>query len=168
MDENGEMEERTVVIRIAEMGVVRNDERTLHALRTTLGSCVGIILTDPVKDIHGLAHIMLPERLEGDAAVGKYADTAVPALVAEMEKTGSSRKDIEALLVGGASMFHSDEAPGLARIGAKNIEASVRALASLGIRVVFQDTGGTCGRAVVFDGRQRRPEVRTIDGKARP
>lgn len=150
------------------MGVVRNDDRARYTLKTTLGSCVGIILTDPVKDIHGLAHIMLPERVQGDRALGKYADTAVPALVSEMEKSGSSRKDIEALLIGGASMFQSEDAPGLGRIGAKNVEASLRALQRMGIRLVFQDTGGINGRLVVFDGRQRRPEVRTLDGKRRP
>jgi len=156
------MEERIVVIRIAEMSVVKNDEQTRHTLKTTLGSCVGVILTDPVKDIHGLAHVMLPQQLDGDQAVGKYADTAIPALVAQMEKSGSNRKDIEALLVGGASMFQSDETPALSRIGAKNVEASIRALARLGIQVVFQDTGGTRGRKVAFDGRER-PEVKTID-----
>ncbi len=162
------MEERTVVIRIAEMSVVRNNDHARHVLKTTLGSCVGVILTDPVKDIHGLAHIMLPERQDGDSSLGKYADTAVPALVAAMEKTGSTRKDMEAMLVGGASMFQGDDVPVLSRIGAKNVEASARVLRRLGIPVVFQDTGGTSGRMVVFDGRRRRPEVKTIDGGKQP
>jgi len=161
------MEERNVVIRIAEMSVVRSDDQVRYTLKTTLGSCVGVILTDPVKDIHGLAHVMLPQRLDGDQAVGKYADTAIPALVAEMERSGSNRKDIEALLVGGASMFQNEETPTLARIGAKNVEASTRVLQQMGIRVVFEDTGGSAGRRVAFDGRGR-PEVKTIDVRKLP
>ncbi len=147
------------------MSVVRNNQGTRSTLKTTLGSCVGVILSDPVKGIHGLAHIMLPERIGADPATGKYADTAVPALVAEMERAGSSRKDMEALLVGGASMFVAAESANLPRIGEKNVAMSLKILEELGIPVVYQETGGTCGRTVTFDGTEKRPQVKTLTGR---
>jgi len=54
------------------------------ALKTTLGSCVGIILADRQNEVYGLAHVMLPEKSPGDQTVGKYADSAVPALASLM------------------------------------------------------------------------------------
>ena len=44
---------------------------------------------------------MLPERLRGDSAVGKYADSAIPELLAQMERRGGQRRNIEAYLAGG-------------------------------------------------------------------
>jgi chemotaxis protein CheD len=158
------MDERTVTIRIAEMSVVRGDQ----TLKTTLGSCVGVILSDAVKGIHGLAHILLPEKLGDDPATGKYVDTAVPALVEKMERAGSSRKNIEAFLVGGANMFQRIESTSLPLIGERNVETTLRVLKTLGIPVVFQDTGGSCGRTVTFDGTERKPRIRTLAGSATP
>jgi chemotaxis protein CheD len=133
-------------------------------LKTTLGSCVGVIISDRVKGVHGLAHVMLPQRLGLDKATGKYADTAVPALVAEMEHAGSARPNMEAFLVGGASMFQSPETSVLPRIGEKNVETVLRVLRELGIPVVFQETGGTAGRTVTFDCADRIPRVKTLNG----
>jgi chemotaxis protein CheD len=162
------MGERIVTVRIAEMKVVRDDSNDRLLLKTTLGSCVGVILSDAVKGIHGLAHILLPERLGADAALGKYADTAVPALAEEMERAGSSRANLEAFLVGGASMFQRPPGPGLPQVGERNVEVTLRVLKRLGIPVVFQETGGTCGRTVVFDGAERKPRIKTLNGSAQP
>ena len=162
------MEERTVTIRIAEMGVVADNHTVRSVLKTTLGSCVGVILSDAARGIHGLAHIMLPEKLGADPAVGKYVDTAVPALVGQMERAGSSRKNMRAFLVGGANMFQRSESTNLPLIGERNVEAALRMLGELGIPVVFQETGGNCGRTVTFDGSEAQPRIRTLSGSGTP
>jgi chemotaxis protein CheD len=160
------MEERTVTIRIGEMGVVANNHGVRSVLKTTLGSCVGVILSDAARGIHGLAHVMLPEKLGADPAVGKYVDTAVPALVGEMERAGSRRDDIRAFLIGGANMFQRTEATNLPLIGEQNVKAAMELLEELGIPVVFRETGGVCGRTVTFDGSQ--PRIRTLTGSQAP
>jgi chemotaxis protein CheD len=160
-------QEQTLTIRIAEMGLARSTGAP-SILKTTLGSCVGVILSDPVNGIHGLAHVMLPERLGKDKATGKYADTAVPALVAAMERSGATRRTMEAFLVGGASMFQSPESSCLPRIGEKNVETVRRVLGELGIPIVFQETGGTAGRTVIFDCADRVPRVKTLNGVSQP
>ncbi|KPJ85197.1 MAG: hypothetical protein AMS17_14735 [Spirochaetes bacterium DG_61] len=145
------MSEQTVLVKMAEMDIVENNGRGAIKLKTTLGSCVGIILSDKMKGIHGLAHIMLPERTGRDSVVGKYADTAIPLLLDKMEKRGSKRSQISAYVVGGACMFEPYKDSGIATIGEKNVEVSKKMLKSLNIPIVFEETGGIKGRTIIFD-----------------
>ena len=70
-----------------------------------LGSCVGTVLFDPRTQAAALAHVMLPEAQEGDAAVlpGKYATTALPALLRVLDTPPALASRLKAILVGGAS-----------------------------------------------------------------
>lgn len=161
------MSQDTLVVKMAELTAVDCRASKGMKLQTTLGSCVGVVLSDVQKEIRGLAHIMLPEKNGNDQTEGKYADTAIAALVRKMEAMGSRRQDLKAYLFGGACMFQFVNAPGIARIGEKNTEVSLRVLKELGIPVVFQDTGGTRGRTVVFDSLSREPTVRVLQQFAR-
>ncbi|MEK7296501.1 MAG: chemotaxis protein CheD, partial [Planctomycetota bacterium] len=58
--------------------------RSPHALKTLLGSCIGIVLYDPIKKIGGLLHIMLPRRNSDDLKLTKYADTGLPYFISQM------------------------------------------------------------------------------------
>ena len=119
-------------------------------LRTLLGSCVGVVLLDREGHTGGLAHIVLPDSRGRVDSVGKYADTAVPALVeALMRLRGrTSRRKLTAKVLGGASMFR--EMPG-SEIGRLNLEAVERILKELSIPVLARDAGGTKGRSVTLD-----------------
>ena len=77
----------TVTVKMAGMDVVNDSSR----LKTILGSCVGIILHDPDRRVSGLAHIMLPAKHRDDGTAGKYADTAIPELLARLTGSGSRR-----------------------------------------------------------------------------
>lgn len=115
-----------------------------------LGSCIGLALVDPARHVAGLAHVMLPASPDaGDAQLGKYADTAVPELLARVLALGARRMRLDAVLVGGAQMFSFGG--GLLDVGARN-EAAVR-LALEGIRLPVRAaaTGGSAGRTVRVD-----------------
>jgi len=142
---------------MAEMQVI-SDERSL---KTVLGSCVGIIVRDRDRKVSGLAHVMLPARRSDDEASGKYADSAIPALLADMTRRGCRVTSMQALLVGGAQMFPMGGA-GIASIGDKNVDAARRVLAERKIPIVFEDTGGTAGRTVVFSNVTGEVTVRTL------
>ncbi len=119
-------------------------------IRTLLGSCVGVVLYDKVARLGGVAHIVLPDSRGSSDNLGRFADTAIPALIAEFEgKLGrSSRGRITAKLVGGASMFATGPA---LNIGELNLEAVGQILAKLGIAVIARDVGGDAGRRVTLD-----------------
>lgn len=123
-----------------------------------LGSCVAIVLHDADSQLGGLAHVLLPEpALSRDRGnVGKFASTAVPAMVEEMAARGARPRRLKARLIGGAAMFQSLMVPGSLNMGARNVIASREALREAGIPIVGEEVGADYGRSVRFhvaDGR---------------
>jgi chemotaxis protein CheD len=152
----------TRIVKMAEMDVARRSSGDPVRFKTTLGSCVGIILSNTRRGIHGLAHIMLPECLRKDSTIGKYADTAIPALLGRMREMGSRKEDLRAYLVGGACMFQMVNMNGQSNIGQRNIQAARRILEELDIPVIFEETGGENGRTVIFDIDSENIDVKTL------
>jgi chemotaxis protein CheD len=113
-----------------------------------LGSCVGTCLYDSVTRIAGLSHVLLPESAicQNDLNVMKFADTAIVALVREMERSGASRLRLTAKIAGGAKMFATTGTS----MGERNIAAVKNELYKLKIRLIGEDTGSNYGRTVEF------------------
>jgi chemotaxis protein CheD len=123
-------------------------------MRTLLGSCVGVVLYDRTSKLGGLAHVVLPSARGPVDHPGKYADTAIPAVIAEFERRLGSRVRIRltAKLAGGASMFQVDApADSTLNIGRRNQEAIERILDELKIPVLARDLGGSTGRRLTLD-----------------
>lgn len=123
-------------------------------LRTLLGSCVGVVLYDRDSKLGGLAHVVLPSARGAVDHPGKYADTAIPAVIAEFERHlgPRSRMRLVAKLAGGASMFPIDAPAGSTlNIGRRNQEAIESILDELRIPVLARDLGGTTGRRLTLD-----------------
>jgi chemotaxis protein CheD len=119
-----------------------------------LGSCVGIVLYDPVAKIGGLAHVMHPssKRAQNNANRAKFVDTAVELMLSRMAKKGALRERIEAKIFGGARMFQQHSAsPGVMQIGEENVRAARDELTRRNISIVAESTGGTRGRSVFFN-----------------
>ena len=120
-----------------------------------LGSCIGLVLFDTIGKVAGMAHIMLPEsHCAAGAQVdkpGKFADTAVPALINEVCKQGALRSRLKAKMAGGAQMFAlaGTQSEFLA-VGARNIKETTEMLRKHSISLVASDTGGNRGRSVEF------------------
>src|SRR5262249_51751494 len=125
-------------------------------IQTLLGSCVGVVLYDRLAKLGGLAHIVLPTAPAFADHPGKYADTAIPGMIADLkERLGRQTNcQLVAKLVGGASMFPIDATPiqtaGL-NIGQKNQAAIEQILNRLSIPILARDLGGTTGRRLTFD-----------------
>lgn len=152
-----------VYLKIAEMAVGEAGD----TIKTVLGSCIGLCLHDPRGRRGGMVHIMLPSGGRPDEPPGKYADRAIPALVAMLERRGSRRTDLLAKLAGGASMFgrkSTGKADPLA-VGERNREEVLARLKELGIPVVAEDTGGSAGRNIVLDCATGEVKVHRQDGQ---
>ena len=128
-----------------------------------LGSCVAIMLHDPVARVGGLAHILLPDQsLSRDQSnKAKFPGTAVPLLLAEMRKRGA-RGPISAKIVGGASMFSQLLPAGGVNMGERNVIATRRALQAANIEIVGDDTGGDYGRSVYLHVATGRVTIRSL------
>ncbi len=131
------------MVRMGELAVSRTPDAVLVSLG--LGSCIGLALVG--SGVAGLAHVVLPESPPAGASgtPGKFGDTAVPALVAELAKAGAPLSGLRAVLVGGAQMFAFGSS---GDIGGRNEAATRAALAEAGIPVVAACTSGITGRTV--------------------
>ena len=134
-----------IAVRMGEIAVSANPADVLVSIG--LGSCIGLALVDERRGVAGLAHIMLPEAIPGGGPVGKFADLAVPELVARTTALGSARPLLKAVLVGGAQMFSLGGSATM-DIGARNVAAVREVLAKERIAVVAAETGGAKGRTI--------------------
>ncbi len=130
-------------VRMGQLAVASSDA----VLYTLLGSCVGLALYDKIKKIGGLAHVVLPESRGKVDNPGKYADTAIPTLIAQMEDAGARIGRLTAKVAGGANMFAVNDT---ATIGVQNLSAIEDALAELGIPIVGRHCGGESGRRMTL------------------
>jgi chemotaxis protein CheD len=150
------------MVRMGELAASKTAGDTLVTLG--LGSCIGLVLLDRRMGVGGLAHVVLPDS-GGHTEVNrfKFADHAVPELINRVCALGARRPMLEAVLVGGASMFAA--IGGSMEVGARN-EAAVKAqLATARIRVHASATGGSRGRTVRVDPKTGIVLVREAGGK---
>ncbi|EQA46462.1 chemotactic sensory transduction protein CheD [Leptospira broomii serovar Hurstbridge str. 5399] len=128
-------------------------------IRTTLGSCIGVVFYSPDKKVGAMAHIMLSKDPTGkDSAKNpyKYADTALPELVKKMAELGCSKGEYHARLFGGASMFKGMNSSFLQNIGELNITVAREFLEKEKITLLVEDVSGHEGRTISLyldDGR---------------
>ena len=118
-----------------------------------LGSCIGLVIFDPVSKISVLTHILLPGRPKSGKTnlLGKYADEAPIESVRKILKKGGRRSNLVAKMTGGAKMFDELLVEGYLDIGTRNIEKVTKTLKKLAIPIAGQDVGGRLSRTVKFD-----------------
>ncbi len=153
---------------VVKVGIAQLDvATTTQRIRTSgLGSCVGVVLYDEIKQIAGLVHVMLPDSSlsrGNQLTVAKFADTGVPALVQEMQKKGASTFRLKAKIAGGAQMFQFTSNQDSMRIGPRNVEAVKVQLKKLNIPLLAEDTGGNSGRTIEFNPQTSKLQIRTVN-----
>ena len=127
------------------MGEIEVSKRTGEELVARgLGSCIGLALIDRLSGVAGMAHIVLPESGGSGKEPGKFADTAVPAMLAQMQTAGAVTRRLDAVLAGGARMFELGEMD----IGARNAAAVKAGLTRAGLKIRAAETGGNRGRTL--------------------
>ena len=156
------MAENSIVLGMADLMVV---PAPVKLITLGLGSCIGLVVYDSFAKIAGMAHIMLPNSrgLSASEKVGKFADTAVPAIIEEMIKKGATRPRIKAKIAGGAQMFSLPGASAdFLTVGAKNVAETKIRLARMGIALIASDTGGNKGRTIEFSTSNWMLKVKTL------
>lgn len=155
------MTSRQVLVKVAQFAV-GGDGDTL--LTHGLGSCVAIVLHDPAARVGAMGHILLPAPLAAhdESNDAKFAATAVPLLVDEIERAGASSHRLGARLVGGASMFGSLMVPGSRSMGERNLAAVRDALELLSLPILGEEVGGDYGRSVRFSAGGGRLVVSSV------
>jgi chemotaxis protein CheD len=107
---------KVINVGIAEIQISRSP----NILRTTLGSCLGVVLYQPDIKLGAIAHIMLardPVGRDSKQNPMKYAETALPMLLRMFEQEGARTGTYAARIFGGASMFKNIGSNFLQNIG---------------------------------------------------
>ena len=149
--------DNTIIVGISDMNVA-----TKPGMLVTyaLGSCVGLCLYDGAAGVAGLSHILLPDSAlcPSDKNVMKFANTAVPALIERMERSGALRRRIVAKMAGGAKLFGGSAG---INVGERNVIAVKEQLERLRIPLIAEDTGKDYGRTVEFFANDGTVNVKT-------
>lgn len=129
-----------------------------------LGSCVGVVLYDPVNHICGMQHVLLPKMSDQSGMpVTKYADPGIRELRKEVIRAGAQGSRLRAKLAGGAAvLFRTDN--GMVPVGRQNSEECLRVLAEMKIPVEGKDLGGNSGRSIYFEPEKNVMRVKKLVG----
>jgi chemotaxis protein CheD len=139
-------------------------------IKTLLGSCVSVCLYDPLRQVGGMNHFMLPQSPGEDGASSRFGIPAMENLIAALIDLGGSPRRFVAKVFGGAHVLDIEEP--LVAVPQQNIEFARSCLAAGGIPVIAEDVGGTIARHVHFHsdtGRvfiKRAPHERAPQGGA--
>lgn len=136
-----------VVVGVGDMGVSNNPQITLSTY--ALGSCVAVVVYDPVSKAGGLLHLMLPDSTISPAKAqsqpAMFADTGLPLLFRSMVGLRADFSRLRIFLAGGANVLCDADT---FRIGERNIRAANDYLVRNGFSVRHTAIGGTINRTV--------------------
>jgi chemotaxis protein CheD len=124
-------------------------------LTYALGSCLGVVVHDPVARVAGLLHVMLPDssidRAKAERNPAMFVDTGVPLLFRESYRLGAKKERIVVKVVGGAHAGATEEADQF-QIGKRNLIMLRKLLWKNNVLLHAHDTGGLqTSRTVVVD-----------------
>jgi chemotaxis protein CheD len=158
---------REINVGLGEQAISRNPEDVLVAYG--LGSCVGVVMIDPVASVAGLLHAVLPKPVDGggrgDRGSSKYIEGGVEGLITAMVKEGGNKNRLVVRIVGGANMLLSSGITKSFDIGTRNVEAAQATLNRLKIPIAAAEVGGHTGRTVRVYVGSNRVTVRVIGQK---
>lgn len=136
-------------------------------LVTVLGSCVSACIRDPLLQVGGMNHFMLPDGEGGGAATesARYGSFAMEVLINELLKRGAARNRLETKVFGGGAVL-----PGFTvnNVGTRNSQFVMDYLAAEGLPVAAQDLMDVCPRRVHYWPKTGRVLVKRLPSANEP
>jgi chemotaxis protein CheD len=135
------------IIGVADMAVSNIAEETL--ITYSLGSCIAVVLYDPVVRVGGMLHLMLPEAsMDMDKAKRKpamFADSGIPVLFKQSYQLGASKKNAIVKIAGGSQIMDEN---GVFNIGKRNHLAVRKIFWKNNVIIAAEHVGGNVNRTV--------------------
>ena len=155
------VDENIVTLGVGDLKVAKSPK----TIKTSLGSCIGVVLYDNINKIGGMLHLMLPKRNDREGKLSKYADTGIPLLIDLMVKQANANKKLlTAKIFGGAKMFNVNSE--LFDIGKANAIETKKILEKMNISIIAAKTGGTKGYQISIDTNTGIVRCRIFGGQA--
>jgi len=136
------------IVVVADMKVgEKGDTLVTHAL----GSCLGLMVYDPIEQIGGLLHAMLPlskiNRDKAEANPFMFVDTGVPELFRTLYAMGGKKNRLVVKAAGCASPLGKNE---MFKIGERNFTVLKKLLWKNNVLLENDAVGGTISRTIYF------------------
>ncbi len=135
------------VVGVADMVVSASPDELL--VTYSLGSCIAVVIFDPVACVGGMLHYMLPESsLDAEKAAKNpcmFADTGITRLFKSSYQLGAKKENIVVKTAGGAQML---DASGLFNIGKRNYLAMRKIFWKNNVAIAAEHVGGEVNRTV--------------------
>ena len=135
------------VVGVADMVVSASSDELL--ITYSLGSCIAVIIFDPIVGVGGMLHYMLPESsLDPEKAKKNpcmFADTGITRLFKSSYQIGARKENIIVKIVGGAQMLDPN---GLFNIGKRNYLAMRKIFWKNNVPIAAEHVGGEINRTV--------------------
>jgi len=117
-----------------------------------LGSCLGLVVHDPVERVGGLLHAMLPlskiNPAKAEANPYMFVDTGVPVLFKALFEIGGLKSRMVIKAAGCGNPLGKNE---IFKIGERNHTILKKLLWKNNILLETEDVGGTASRTLHFD-----------------
>jgi chemotaxis protein CheD len=141
---------KPIVVGIGDCQVSRDPESII--VTYALGSCIGLMIHDPVAGVGGLLHFMLPESSLDPVKAEKnpfmFGDTGIPALFRSAYQLGADKRRLVVSVAGGAQMM---DPQGAFNIGKRNVLMMRKILWKAGVMVQAEEVGGMTSRTIRLD-----------------
>jgi len=138
------------IVGVADMKVSNNP--TDNVITYSLGSCIGLVIYDPVARAGGILHYMLPESaIDKEKASRKpfmFADTGIPRLFKAAYVMGAKKPRIRIFVAGGAEILDQN---GFFNIGKRNYLALKKMFFKNKVMIDKQEVGGNINRTIRID-----------------
>lgn len=135
------------VVGVADMAVSNQPGETL--ITYSLGSCIAVVIYDPVVKVGGMLHYMLPESaMDPEKARKKpamFADSGIPVLFKSSYALGAKKSNIIVKIAGGSQILDEN---GVFNIGKRNYLALRKIFWKNNVLVSQEHVGGSVNRTV--------------------
>ncbi|HDR04731.1 MAG TPA: chemotaxis protein CheD [Candidatus Marinimicrobia bacterium] len=151
---------KQLVVGIGDLKLSSDTEDTI--ITYSLGSCIGLTLYDPINQVGGMIHCMLPLSKQDPEKARRnpymFTDSGVQSMIQQLFDLGASRKNLIAKVAGGAKLL---DAKGLFRIGERNYTVLRKVLWKNDILIAAEDVGESKSRTMVLDMATGKTYLRT-------
>ncbi|MBU1194068.1 MAG: chemotaxis protein CheD [Proteobacteria bacterium] len=135
------------IVGVADMKVSNNPAESI--ITYSLGSCIGLVIYDPVVKVGGMLHYMLPESsIDKEKAAARpymFADSGIPRLFKTAYSMGAVKQRLKIYAAGGAEIL---DQKGFFNIGKRNYMALKKMFFKNNVIIDKQDIGGNINRTV--------------------
>ena len=127
---------------------------------TVLGSCIAACIRDPIAQVGGMNHFLLPDSVNAGDSPLRYGAYSMEKLINDIMKKGGMKNRLEVKIFGGGNVIESS-----AMIGDKNVKFIHEYLAQEGLRIAEQDVGGKSPRRIHYYPDSGKVMMRKIASK---